>query len=80
MEAECPEISTADACLGGSRSTQAGGQGQLCVAGRRWEISRALAGEWVKLVRLEERIRVYYCRSLVRELDLSDPDDLAENV
>jgi len=50
------------------------------VAGRRWEISRALAGEWVKLVRLEQRIRVYYCRSLVRELDLSDPDDLAENV
>ena len=47
-------------------------QGQLRVAGRRWEISRALAGEWVKLVRLEQRILVYYCRSLVRELDLSD--------
>jgi hypothetical protein len=46
-------------------------QGQLRVAGRRWEISRALAGEWVKLVRLEQRILVYYCRSLVRELDLS---------
>lgn len=45
-------------------------QGQLRVAGRRWEISRALAGEWVKLVRLEQRILVYYCRSLVRELDL----------
>ncbi len=45
-------------------------QGQLHLAGRRWEISRALAGEWVKLVRVEERILVYYCRSLVRELDL----------
>jgi transposase InsO family protein len=46
-------------------------QGQLYVAGRRWEISRALAGEWVQLVRLDERILVYYCRSLVRELDLA---------
>jgi transposase InsO family protein len=70
-------------------------QGQLRVAGRRWEISRALAGEWVKLVRLEQRILVYYCRSLVRELDLShqrstavdrwweissDSEDPAENV
>jgi len=46
-------------------------QGQLHVAGRRWEISRALAGEWVQLVRLDERILVYYCRSLVRELDFA---------
>jgi len=46
-------------------------QGQLNLSGRRWEISRALAGEWVKLVRLDGRILVYYCRSLVRELDLT---------
>ena len=46
-------------------------QGQLNLCGRRWEISRALAGEWVQLVRLDARILVYYCRSLVRELDLS---------
>jgi transposase InsO family protein len=45
-------------------------QGHLSVAGRRWEISRALVGEWVQLIRLNERILVYYCRSLVRELDL----------
>jgi transposase InsO family protein len=44
-------------------------QGYLHVAGRRWEISRALAGEWVQLIRVGERILVYYCRSLVRELD-----------
>ena len=46
-------------------------QGQLHLSGQRWEISRALAGEWVQLVRLEGRILVYYCRSLVRELDLT---------
>ena len=45
-------------------------QGQLNLEGRRWEISRALAGEWVQLVRVERRILVYYCRSVVRELDL----------
>jgi transposase InsO family protein len=45
-------------------------QGQLQVQGRRWEISRALVGEWVQLLRVEERILVYYCQSLVRELDL----------
>ena len=40
------------------------------VQGRRWQISRALAGEYVRLIRIEQRILVYYCRSLVRELDL----------
>jgi len=44
-------------------------EGQLYLEGRRWEISRALAGEWVELIRVEGRILVYYCRSLVRELD-----------
>jgi transposase InsO family protein len=44
--------------------------GRLPVEGRSWEISRALAGQWVQLIRMEERILVYYCRSLVRELDL----------
>jgi transposase InsO family protein len=45
-------------------------QGQLHVEGQRWQISRALAGEWVQMIRVERRILVYYCRTLVRELDL----------
>jgi len=45
-------------------------QGRLNCEGRNWEISRALAGEWVQLIRVEQRVLVYYCRSLVRELDL----------
>jgi len=44
--------------------------GQLQLTGRRWEISRALAGECVQVVRVDGRVLVYYCRSLVRELDL----------
>jgi transposase InsO family protein len=54
----------------GAEVRQLAAQGHLQVEGRRWQISRALAGEWVRLIRLEQRILVYYCRSLVRELDL----------
>ncbi len=46
-------------------------QGRLNCEGRSWEMSRALAGEWVQLIRVEQRMLVYYCRSLVRELDLN---------
>jgi transposase InsO family protein len=46
------------------------GQGQLQLRGRRWGISLALAGEWVQLIRIDGRGLVYYCRSLVCELDL----------
>ena len=46
-------------------------QGRLHCEGRQWEISRALAGEWVQLMRIEQRVLVYYCRSVVRELDLA---------
>ena len=53
----------------GAEVRHLGGEGQITLQGRRWEISRALAGEWVQLLRLGERILVYYCRSLVCELD-----------
>ena len=39
--------------------------------GRNWNISQALAGEWVQLIQLEERVQVYYCNTLIRELDLA---------
>ena len=45
-------------------------QGRLRLVCRGWEISRVLAGEWVQVVRMGVRALVYYCRSLVRELDL----------
>ena len=54
----------------GSEVRKLSAMGRLQRAGRSWEISRALAGEWVQLIRIEQRILVYYCRSLVRELDL----------
>jgi len=47
-------------------------QGRLYFERHNWEISRALAGEWVQLERIEDRVLVYYCQSLVRELDLTE--------
>ncbi len=39
--------------------------------GRSWNIGQGLRREWVQLLRLEDRVQVYYCRTLVRELDLA---------
>jgi transposase InsO family protein len=46
-------------------------QGKLDVGGRKWKINLALRGERVQLVRIEERVQVYYCRTLIRELDFA---------
>lgn len=46
--------------------------GKIKLKGEHWLISRALCGERVQLVTLEQRVLVYYCRTLVRELDLSN--------
>jgi len=45
-------------------------QGKIDLGGHKWQINRALRGERVQLVRLEQRVQVYYCRTLIRELDL----------
>jgi transposase InsO family protein len=45
--------------------------GKMNAFGRGWNIGQALRREWVQLVRLEDRVQVYYCRTLVRELDLA---------
>jgi transposase InsO family protein len=45
-------------------------EGRLALHGQVWKIARALAGERVQIVHVEQRLLVYYCRSLVRELDL----------
>ena len=47
------------------------GSGKVKLDGRNWNISQALAGDWVQLIQLEERVQVYYCNTLIRELDLA---------
>jgi hypothetical protein len=41
------------------------------VNGRRWQVAGPLAGELVRLERLEQRVLVFYCNTLIRELNLS---------
>jgi transposase InsO family protein len=53
----------------GAEVKKLGSQGKLTIDGYRWSISKALAGEWVELKRTRDRILVYYCNSLIRELE-----------
>ena len=43
--------------------------GQLDIQGRKWKVSKALSGERVQVVRIEQRMLVFYCATLLRELD-----------
>ena len=44
-------------------------QGKLDIKGQKWKISKALSGESVQVIRIEQRMLVIYCATLVRELD-----------
>lgn len=46
-------------------------EGKIKLGGRHWTISLALAGERVRLEQIGERVLVFYCRTLIRELDLA---------
>ena len=46
--------------------------GKIKLKGDHWLISRALSGERIRLILMEQRVLVYYCRTLVRELDLAN--------
>lgn len=54
----------------GSEVQRLGPHGQLKVAGRWWQVCEALAGEAVRLERVLGHVLVYYCQTLVREIDL----------
>ena len=55
----------------GSRVLKVDSDGKIKLHREHWVVSRALKGERVRLVTIEQRVLVYYCRTLVRELDLS---------
>jgi transposase InsO family protein len=44
-------------------------QGKLDIKGQKWKVSKALSGEWVQVVAIEQRMMVFYCTTLIRELD-----------
>jgi transposase InsO family protein len=60
----------------GSRVLKVDSSGKLDAYGVRWAISRALCGERVQLERVGSRALVYYCRTLIRELDLQKGSSL----
>jgi transposase InsO family protein len=60
----------------GSRVLKVDSSGKLDAYGVRWSISRALCGERVQLERVGSRALVYYCRTLIRELDLQKGSSL----
>ena len=45
------------------------GDGKLNFQGRNWNIGQALRRQWVQLIGMQDRVLVYYCRTLVRELN-----------
>ncbi|HLO05664.1 MAG TPA: hypothetical protein VK198_03415, partial [Terriglobales bacterium] len=51
----------------GARVLKVDSQGKLTLAGKNWKISNALAGEWVQVMQLKQRLQVYYCTTLIRE-------------
>lgn len=54
----------------GTKVLKLDGTGKMDAYGFRWTVSQALAGEWVQLERIGQRVLVYYCRTLIRELNL----------
>jgi transposase InsO family protein len=54
-----------------------GRHGQLKLAGRWWQVCEALAGEAVQLERVAGRVLVYYCQTLVREIDVVESSSTA---
>ena len=44
-------------------------QGKLDSQGQKWKVSKALSGEWVQVVPIEQCMKVFYCTTLIRELD-----------
>jgi transposase InsO family protein len=54
----------------GSRVLKVDSEGKIKLHRQHWLISLALSGEYVQLVTIEQRVLVYYCNTLMRELDL----------
>ncbi|HVH88297.1 MAG TPA: hypothetical protein VM912_16365 [Terriglobales bacterium] len=45
-------------------------EGKITLSGRNWKVGKALIGEWVQVVAVKSRQQIYYCSSMIRELDL----------
>jgi transposase InsO family protein len=46
--------------------------GQLKLINRWWQVSEALPNELIQLIRIGHRVQLYYCQTLIREIDLAE--------
>ncbi len=53
----------------GAQVRKVDSSGKVKWKGRNWNINQALAGEWVQIVATGERWMVFYCTTLIREID-----------
>jgi hypothetical protein len=44
-------------------------EGSLDIEGKKWHISAALCRERIQIIAMQRRLMVYYCSTLIRELD-----------
>lgn len=65
--------------LAKSARPEAPGQGKVDAWGQRWLIGQALRGERIGLQRFGNRAHVYYCATLIRELDFVNQRSLLVN-
>jgi hypothetical protein len=56
----------------GAELRKVGGQGHIYIGDRPWKVSQALASHTVRLERIDQRVLVYFCRTLVQEINLSE--------
>lgn len=61
----------------GAKVLKLDGWGKMDAYGRSWSVSRALCGQRVQLERIDQRVLVFYCCTLIRELDLDLGKSLA---
>jgi transposase InsO family protein len=55
----------------GAEVRKVGGHGHIYLNDRPWKVSQALATHTVQLQRIDQRVLVYFCRTLVQQIDLS---------
>lgn len=53
----------------GARLLKVDYHGQVKIQRHGWNIGKAFSGEWVQIVPVGERFQVYYCATLIREID-----------
>ena len=46
-------------------------QGKVEIRGQKWKVGRALQGERVRIEQVEQRLLIFYCTTLIREIDLA---------